>query len=157
MAAPLDFSLAGKTAIVTGAATGIGRAIAGRFIDEGMRVVIADIDQERGRAALDELSARGEARFVKTDVAKRLDVHNLVAHALDQFGEIDVLVNNAGVIHAAAFLDLAEEDFDRVLSINLKGAFLCSQAVARHMVEKVQNGGEPDCIVNMSSVNSVIW
>ena len=148
-------NLQGKTAIVTGAATGIGRAIAERFIDEGMKVVIADVDQEKGKAALGDLSARGEARFIKTDVAKRLDVHNLVAHALDQFGEIDVLVNNAGVVHAASFLELAEEDFDRVLSINLKGAFLAGQAVARHMVERVQNGGKPGAIVNMSSVNAV--
>ena len=148
-------NLQGKTAIVTGAATGIGRAIAERFIDEGMKVVIADVDQEKGKAALGDLSARGEARFIKTDVAKRLDVHNLVAHALDQFGEIDVLVINAGVVHAASFLELAEEDFDRVLSINLKGAFLAGQAVARHMVERVQNGGKPGAIVNMSSVNAV--
>ncbi|PHP66037.1 dehydrogenase [Zhengella mangrovi] len=148
-------NLQGKTAIVTGAATGIGRAIAERYVDEGMKVVIADVDQERAKAAVKDLSQRGEVRFVKTDVAKRLDVHNLVAHALDQFGEIDVLVNNAGIIHGAPFLDLAEEDFDRVLSINLKGAFLAGQAVARHMVDRVEKGGKPGAIVNMSSVNAV--
>lgn len=148
-------SLIGKIAIVTGAAGGIGYAIAERFLREGMKIVIADIDKEKGEKSETDLSAYGDVRFVKTDVSRRLDVHNLVAAAIDFFGDIDVLVNNAGVVHGADFLDLTEEDFERVLSINLKGSFLAGQAVARFMVDKVDKGGPPGTIVNMSSVNAV--
>ncbi|MCA0275734.1 MAG: SDR family oxidoreductase [Proteobacteria bacterium] len=148
--------LDGKTAIVTGAAKGIGFAIAERFLREGARVVIADLQQDDGSAAEAELEKLGKALFVRADVAKRLDVHNLVAASLDAFGDVDILVNNAGIDHKADFLDLAEADFDRVLSVNLKGSFLAGQAVARFMVEKVKSGGAPGAIVNMSSVNSVV-
>lgn len=148
-------ALTGRTAIVTGAASGIGRAIAERFLREGAKVVVADVDQDKGDRAERELSKLGEARFVRTDVGKRLDIHNLVAAAIDAFGDIDVLVNNAGIVHAGDFLDLAEEDFDRVLRVNLKGSFLAGQAVARYMVDKVKAGGRAGSIVNMSSVNAV--
>lgn len=149
---PLD----GKCAIVTGAARGIGYAVAERFLREGARVVIADIDVEGGRAAESDLAAYGEVAFVKADVARKLDVHNLVASAVELFGDIDILVANAGIIHAAGFLELREEDFDRVLAVNLKGAFLAGQAAARFMVDKVKAGGPPGAIVNMSSVNAVL-
>jgi len=148
-------ALDGKTAIVTGAAGGIGYAIAERFLREGVRVIIADIDVEKGEKALKDLERLGEARFVKTDVGKSLDVHNLVASTVDALGDIDILVNNAGIVHGADFLDIKEEDFDRVLTVNLKGAFLVGQAVARYMVEKVRNGGPAGTIINMSSVNAV--
>ncbi|MFI0842484.1 SDR family NAD(P)-dependent oxidoreductase [Mesorhizobium sp. IMUNJ 23232] len=148
--------LQGKVAIVTGAAGGIGFAIARRFLQEGCKVMIADIDMARGGKAERDLSGFGEARFCKTDVGKRLDVHNLVAAALEGFGDIDILVNNAGIVHGEAFLDLSEEDFDRVLHVNLKGSFLAGQAVARYMVDKVKGGGSPGSIVNMSSINAVV-
>lgn len=148
--------LDGKTAIVTGGAKGIGYAIAERFLDEGARVVIADIDQEQGNLAERDLARLGDARFVRADVGKRLDVHNLVASTIDAFGDVDVLVNNAGINHKADFLDVTEDDFDRVLRVNLKGAFLAGQAAARFMVDKVQSGGTPGAIINMSSVNSVV-
>jgi glucose 1-dehydrogenase len=148
---PLD----GKVAIVTGAAGGIGYAIAERFVREKAKVVIADIDAEKGARAERDLSRLGEAQFLKADVARRLDVHNLIAAAIDAYGDIDILVNNAGIVHGADFLDLAEEDFDRVMDVNLKGSFLTGQAVARHMVEKVKAGGSPGSIVNMSSINAV--
>ncbi|QDZ00013.1 SDR family oxidoreductase [Nitratireductor mangrovi] len=148
---PLD----GKIAIVTGAAGGIGYAIAERFLREKARVLIADIDPEKGGKAEADLSPLGEVRFVKADVGKRLDVHNLVAAAIDGFGDIDILVNNAGIVHGADLLDLKEEDFDRVLDVNLKGTFLTGQAVARYMVDKVKSGGTPGAIVNMSSINAV--
>lgn len=147
--------LDGKTAIVTGAASGIGYAIAERFLREGARVVIADIDAAKGTKAEGALSALGEVRFVKTDVSKRLDVQNLLTATLDAFGDIDILVNNAGIVHGAEFLDLKEEDFDRVLGVNLKGSFLTGQAVARYMVEKIGKGGSAGAIVNMSSINAV--
>ncbi|WP_419907075.1 SDR family NAD(P)-dependent oxidoreductase [Hoeflea sp.] len=146
----------GKNAIVTGGAHGIGYAIVKRFLSDGARVLIADIDEKAGEAACDELSDLGEVRFVAANVAERLDVRNLVAKALDAFSDIDILVNNAGITHKADFLDLKEADFDRVLGVNLKGVFLCSQSVAGHMVEKVKNGGDPGCIINISSINAVV-
>jgi NAD(P)-dependent dehydrogenase (short-subunit alcohol dehydrogenase family) len=150
-----DMALEGKTAVVTGAAGGIGYAIAERFLREGARVVIADIDAAKGEKALADLQKLGEARFVKTDVGRRLDVHNLVAATIDAFGDIDILVSNAGIVHGADFLDITEEDFDRVLNVNLKGVFLTGQAVARRMAERVRAGGPAGTIINMSSVNAV--
>ena len=148
-------ALDGKTAIVTGGASGIGRATVRRFLDDGVRVVLADIDEDRGEEAAKELSAYGEVRFVACDVGERLDVHNLVASTLDAFSDIDILVNNAGIVHKAEFLELTEADFDRVMRVNLKGAFLCGQAVAQHMVERVAEGDAPGAIVNVSSINAV--
>ena len=148
-------ALDGKTAIVTGGAGGIGYAIAERFLRDGARVVVADIDAEKGRQAEEDLGRLGQAQFVKADVGKKLDVHNLIAAAVDAYGDIDILVNNAGVVHAADFLDLKEEDFDRVLRNNLTGAFRAGQAAARFMVDKVKAGGPAGAIVNMSSVNAV--
>jgi glucose 1-dehydrogenase len=135
-----------KVAIVTGATQGIGLACAQRLVKEGARVMLVDIKPEGASAA----QALGEAaRFFVADVSQKADVDAMVKATLDAFGQIDILVNNAGVTHAADFLDLAEEDFDRVMRINLKSMFLCSQAAAREMVKR-QSG----CIINMSSVNS---
>jgi glucose 1-dehydrogenase len=152
----ISVSLENKVAIVTGAARGIGFAVAKRFVMDGAKVIIADVDDEAGETAADDLKGIGEATFIHCNVAERLDVRNLIAETLNAYGDIDVLVNNAGVVAGSEFLELEEDDFDRVISINLKGPFLCSQAVARHMVEKVENGGEPGCIINMSSINSVV-
>ena len=146
--------LSGKNAIITGGAQGIGFAIAHKFLSEGANVVIADIDDERGETSAKELSRLGEARFISTDVGERLDVHNLVAASMDAFGEIDCLVNNAGIIIGGDFLDITEDDFDRVLRVNLKGAFLCSQAVARQMVRRVKDQGPAGSIINLSSTNA---
>jgi glucose 1-dehydrogenase len=147
--------LENKAAIVTGGARGIGYAIARRFLEEGARVVIADIDEDAGSRAVQDLGAFGAVRFVECDVGERLDVHNLLAATVDAFGSVDALVNNAGILASGEFLDLEEADFDRVLRTNLKGAFLCGQAVARHMVERIGEGDPPGAIVNMSSVNAV--
>ena len=149
-------ALDGKIAIVTGAAQGIGFAIARRLLQDGARVAIIDVDKKRGAAAAGELAALGETMFVAADVANRLDVHNMVAAVIDAWGDIDVLVNNAGIVHGADFLDFAEADFDRVIGVNLKGAFLTGQAVARYMVEKVEKGGPAGAIVNMSSINATV-
>jgi len=145
--------LDGRTAIVTGGAKGIGLAIVRRLASEGAKVMIADIDEAAGNAAMELASSDGEVRFTVTDVSERLDVHNLVAKTIDAFGSINALVNNAGIVHTADFLDIEEADFDRVMGVNLKSAFLCGQAVARHMVEQISNGEEPGSIVNMSSIN----
>ena len=147
--------LENKVAIVTGGARGIGHAIARRFLEEGARVVIADVDEDAGSRAVQDLGAYGAVRFVACDVGERLDVHNLVATTADAFGSVDALVNNAGILASGDFLELEEADFDRVIRTNLKGAFLCGQAVARAMVEHIAEGGAPGAIVNMSSVNAV--
>lgn len=149
-------TLDGKTAIVTGAAGGIGRAICERLLREGARVVMADIDAAAGARTLADFKGLGEARFVKADVGRRLDVHNLVAATLDTFGDIDVLVSNAGITFACPFVDIPEDDFDRVMRVNLRGPFLAGQAVARFMIDKIQKGGAPGSIINMSSVNAVL-
>ncbi|MYM39975.1 SDR family NAD(P)-dependent oxidoreductase [Duganella qianjiadongensis] len=138
--------LSQKVAIVTGATQGIGLACAQRLISEGASVMLVDIKPEGAAAA----AALGErARFFAADVSQKADVDAMVAATLAAFGRIDILINNAGVTHAANFLDVCEEDFDRVLRINLKSMFLCGQAVAREMVK--QHSG---CIINMSSVNA---
>ncbi len=147
--------LENKVAVVTGGARGIGYAIARRFLEDGARVVIADVDEDRGSEAVKQLGAYGAVRFVACDVGERLDVHNLVAATVDAYGSVDALVNNAGVLVGGDFLELDEADFDRVIRTNLKGAFLCGQAVARVMVEHVAEGGAPGAIVNMSSVNAI--
>ncbi len=148
--------LEGKTAIVTGGGQGIGYAVAERFIADGARVVIADIDEDAGAEAIETLSPRGEILFAHCDVGERLDVRNTIAATLDTYGGIDILVNNAGISHSADFLSLQEADFDHVLRINLKGSFLFGQAVARHMVESIEEGGAPGTIINMSSINAVV-
>jgi len=147
-------ALDGKVAIVTGGARGIGYAIARRFLNDGARVMIADIDEKAGEVALEDLHNLGELAFVATDVGERLDIHNLIAATIDEFGDIDILVNNAGIVHAASFLDVTEADFDRVMRVNVKGPFLCGQAVARYMVDKVNRGQPAGSIVNISSINA---
>lgn len=138
--------LANKIALITGASQGIGLACAQRLVAEGARVMLADVRPEGADAA----AALGDAaRFFCADVSQKSDVDALIEATLAAFGRIDILINNAGVTHAADFLDLTEEDFDRVLRINLKSMFLCSQAAARDMVKR-QSG----CIINMSSVNA---
>ena len=143
----------GRTAIVTGAARGIGRACAERLLAEGAKVVIADIDEASGRETAQKLGPN--ARFVRCDVGDARDVANLVTLAKAS-GDIDVLVNNAGIIHSADFLELKEADFDRVLRVNLKGAFLVGQAVAKAMAAQVKAGKKPGAIVNMASINSLL-
>ena len=138
--------LADKVAIVTGATQGIGLACAQRLLHEGARVMLVDIKPDG--AAMTATLGRG-ARFFAADVSQKADVDAMIAHTLQLFGRIDILINNAGVTHAADFLDLAEDDFDRVLRINLKSMFLCGQAAARQMV--TQGSG---AIINMSSVNA---
>ena len=140
-----------KVAIVTGAAHGIGLAIAKRYVAEGARVIIADIDAAAGEAAA---RALGQVRFVATDVGDAGNAENVVAETCRAFGDLDILVNNAGIIHGADFLDLTQADFDRVLRVNLKGAFLVGQAAARRMVAQVKAGRRAGTIINMSSINA---
>ena len=156
-AAPIRFGLAGRICVVTGGAQGIGEACARRFAREGSHVVIVDVDDARGQALASEL----QALYVHGDVGCKADVDAVVAHTLTAHGRIDVLVNNAGIFKAADFLDITEEDFDAVLRVNLKGAFLMGQAVARVMAKAAPSASSSGhvsrgAIVNMSSVNSVL-
>ena len=143
----ISFGLADRVCIVTGGAQGIGEACARRFAREGARVVIADLSDDRGQALASELGAL----FVHCDVGEKAQVDALVARTLQAHGRLDVLVNNAGIFKAADFLDITEEDFDAVLRVNLKGAFLMGQAAARAMASTGAGA-----IVNMSSVNAVL-
>jgi glucose 1-dehydrogenase len=145
--------LAGKAALVTGAAQGIGLACARALASEGASVVLADVNEAAGQEAARALEAGGrKAAFTRCDVSARASVDAAVGFAVKTFGALDVLVANAGIVHAADFLDLAEADFDRVLAVNLKGIFLAGQAAARQMVKQGRGGA----IVNMSSVNAVL-
>ncbi|MDX6751504.1 SDR family NAD(P)-dependent oxidoreductase [Geminicoccaceae bacterium 1502E] len=142
----------GRAVIVTGAAQGIGRACAEAFAAEGAHVVVADLDEAKGEATVRALVEQGgSAMFHCADVGNATAAAALVDATLEWAGRLDVLVNNAGVIKTAEFLDLTEADFDAVLRVNLKGAFLVGQAAARAMV--AAGGG---AIVNMSSVNGVL-
>lgn len=141
-----------KSVIVTGGAQGIGRACVEAFAAEGARVLVADMAMdaaaETERAVTE---AGGQVRVVKCDVGDKAQVEAMIETAVTEFGGVDVLINNAGIIKTADFLELEEDDFDRVLRVNLKGMFLVAQAAARRMVE--QGGG---AIVNMSSVNAIM-
>jgi glucose 1-dehydrogenase len=147
--------LENKVAIVTGGAHGIGFAVARRYAAEGAKVVIADVDDVAGEAAASALDS-GRGLFVAADVGDRRDAGKLVEAASREFGGVDIVVNNAGIVHGADFLDLEEADFDRVLRVNLKGAFLVGQAAARRMVAQVKAGRPPGAIINMSSINAVV-
>jgi NAD(P)-dependent dehydrogenase (short-subunit alcohol dehydrogenase family) len=141
-----------RIAIVTGAARGIGLACARRLKTDGAAVVLADILDEEGMAAAKEL----DGTYAHCDVANSADVARLVETALRAHGAIDILINNAGVAAAGDFLDISEADFDRVIAVNLKGAFLVAQACAKQMVKQVKEARAPGAIVNMSSVNAVV-
>ena len=155
--ASISFGLASRVCIVTGGSQGIGEACARRFAREGAKVVIADIADAAGQALAAELGGL----FVHCDVGAKAQVDALVASVVQAHGRIDVLVNNAGIFKAADFLDITEADFDAVLRVNLKGAFLVGQAVAREMAKQDRGNVAGDrssrgAIVNMSSVNAVL-
>ncbi len=141
------FDLKDRVCIVTGGASGIGQACAERLAREGAHLVLADIDDVNGHALAKALGAA----YVNCDVGDKAQVDALVAHTMARHGRIDVLVNNAGIFKSADFLEVTEADFDEVLRVNLKGAFLVGQAVACEMAKT--GGGS---IVNMSSVNGTL-
>ena len=147
-------SLRGKVAVITGAAKGIGLACATRFALERAKVVIADINDEAGRIEAEALRGTGheDSWFQHCDVGNSAQVNELMDATLDKFGAIDVLVNNAAVLDTTEFLDIAEEDWDRIVRVNMKGYFLCAQAAARRIVQQGRGG----VIINMSSVNAVV-
>ena len=146
----LDYS--GKVVLITGAATGIGRATALAFSEQGARVVIGDIGDAAAETAAQIRTTGGDALFVPADVSDATSVQALVRAAVDRYGRIDAAFNNAGVLPPTAGLaDMSEADFDRVISVDLRGVFLCLKYEIRAMLES--GGG---AIVNTASVAGVI-
>jgi 3-oxoacyl-[acyl-carrier protein] reductase len=143
--------LQGKSAIVTGAGRGIGKAIARKFLQEGAEVFACAVDGDRLEEALGELASLGTVNGEAADVTSREEVEELVGRAGDALGRIDVLVNNAGIARYGRFLEIADEDWNDTLAVNLTGVFLCSQVAARVM--KDQGSG---AIVNMASTNGIL-
>jgi glucose 1-dehydrogenase len=142
-----------KVAIVTGSTKGIGVAVAQEFAKEGAKVVGAGRTVELGEQVVEEIRADGgEAIFVRCDISQKAQIDELVTKTVEHYGTIDIVVNNAGVNHAAEFFDITEEDWDWVMSVDLKGTFLLSQAAARVMVDQEK----PGVVVNISSVMAVM-
>jgi 3-oxoacyl-[acyl-carrier protein] reductase len=140
-----------KTAIITGAANGIGFAAAERFAREGANVILADFDAEIGRQREEELREEGlQARFIQVDVSKRESIDELVRQVLEEYGRIDILINNAGITRDSMLAKMAAEDFQKVIDVNLTGVFHCTQAVIPSMIE--QGKGK---IISTSSVSGV--
>lgn len=144
----------GRVALVTGASSGIGWATAEAFAAKGARLVVAARRKEELATLVTKIEARGgKATAVRTDVSEAKDVEHAVAHAIETFGRLDYAVNNAGIEgRFAGITDLADEDWDRVLGINLRGAFLCLKYEARAILS-CGNGG---AIVNNGSINSFL-
>jgi len=139
-----------KVALVTGAARGIGRAIAQAYAEHGASVVLGDVLVEQAQAVAEEIQAAGNAAIaLYLDVTDPQSVRQAVDRTVTRFGRIDVLVNNAGVLRPHPIVDFPLEDWDLIYRVNVRGTFLCAQAVARQMI--VQGSG--GCIVNMSSAS----
>ena len=141
-------TLSGKTALVTGAAQGIGRDIALGLASDGADVAICDVNLEAAQATAADIEAKGRKSLaVKANVASSQDVNAMVEQVVQKFGRIDILVNNAGITRDGLILRMKDEDWDLVLSINLKGAFLCTKASLKHMTK--QRSGT---IINIASI-----
>ncbi|MHB1128170.1 MAG: 3-oxoacyl-ACP reductase FabG [Bacillota bacterium] len=137
-----------KVAIVTGSARGIGKTTAKMFAEAGAKVVLVDYDGATGEKTLSEFKEQGlEAIFVQVDVTNRSQVEAMFEQTVTTYGRLDILVNNAGVLADGFLVKLSEADFDKVIAVNLKGVFNCSQAAAKVMVP--QGSG---CILNVSSI-----
>ena len=145
--------LKGKVALVTGSSRGVGRAIALAYAREGASVVVNyTANQTAGEEVIAAIKKMGgKAALVKADVSKAADAETLVHKGIDEFGGLDILVNNAGLSRPAMLLKMSEEQWDEVVDIHLKGAFLCTQFAARHMTE--QNKGK---IINVTSVAGLV-
>lgn len=145
--------LSGKVSIITGGTSGIGQATAKLFAKEGSKVVIAGRDEKRGNNLAKEINDQGhEAIFVKTDVSRSDDVQSLFNKTVEKWGRIDVLFNNAGIEIDGFVADYNEEDWDKVINTNLKGAFLCSKYAFKQMIKQGTGGS----IINNSSVLGIL-
>ena len=138
--------LPAKVAIVTGAASGIGLAVAKRFAAEGAAVMLADTSESAGVAAMEQIvAAGGRAKFVRLDVSRPDEVKQVVERTLAEFGDLHILFNGAGILTYGTVLETTLEAWQRIIAVNLTGAFLCSKAVLPHMVAKGRGA-----IVNVS-------
>ncbi len=146
---PFEIKLNGRTALITGAARGIGRAIALQLAEAGAKIVVNDLSAADCEETMREVEKRGvEAFSIAGDVTSKSQVEAMVQTICKKFGNLDILVNNAGTVVRKSAIELSEEEWDSVIDVNLKGTFLCSQAAARRMIE-MKNGGK---IINISSV-----
>lgn len=146
------FDLSGKTALVTGGAAGIGFGISYRLAEAGAAVVIADINEENAKKAAKKLRGGGwKAAFVGADVSKKGDAEAMVKYAVDTFGSLDILVNNAGIYPNIMVMQMSDEDWDKVIDINLKGVYLCTKAAAAQMIKQGKGGK----IVNITSIDAL--
>ena len=143
--------LAGRTAVITGGAQGLGLAIAEQFIAEGARVVIGDLDLAATQAAANALGGAEVAKAVRCDVTSAVDVEAMVAVAADQFGGLDVMVNNAGITRDATIRKMSEDQFDQVIAVHLKGTWNGTRAAAAVMREQGRGA-----IINMSSISGKV-
>ena len=143
--------LNGKVAIITGASQGIGSGIALKFAEEGADIVVNYCrNEEMAAAVADKIRDSGRrALVVKADVSNSADVNNMVQKVLERFNKIDILVNNAGIFMGGEIADLEEEIWDRVMGVNLKGVFLCCQAVGKYMIANKVKGS----IINIASIS----
>jgi len=145
------FNLQGQTAIVSGGSKGIGNVIALTLGLAGASVVIADIDDENGKKASEQLKNNGiESKFIFSDITKHLHVSNVVETALSQFGTVDILVNNAGILSDKFITDITEEEWDDMIDVHLKGTFLMCRAVVPHMIQKKKGK-----IINIASMGGL--
>ncbi|WP_250471402.1 L-iditol 2-dehydrogenase [Caballeronia sp. GAFFF1] len=135
-----------KVAVITGAASGIGEAVARRYLDEGAKLVVVDVKDAQGMAQRYE-NAAGRVLALEADVTRREDIERIVASAVERFGGIDILFNNAALFDMRPILDESWDVYDRLFAVNVKGMFFLMQAVARRMVEQGRGGK----IINMSS------
>ena len=143
--------LEGKGVLISGGSSGIGRAAARRFLEEGARVYVTALESDEVDAVADELRSIGWIQGSRCDVRRAEDVASVVEAADDALGGIDVLANNAGVAWKEPFLEITAESWDRMLEVNLRGMFLVAQAGARRMIRRGHSG----CIVNMASTNAL--
>ena len=148
----MEKSLEGKTTLVTGGASGIGRGTALSFAREGAKVVVVDIDEEGGNGTVDVIiKSGGEATFVTCDVSKSQDVESMVNKAVEAYGSLDCAFNNAGIGVFSTTAECSEEDWDRLMSINLKGVWLCMKYEIIQMLKQGKGA-----IVNTSSAGGLI-
>jgi len=146
------FDLTGKTAIVTGGAAGIGLGISSRLAESGASVVIADISEENAKKSAEELKSKGyKAAAVGCDVSNKSDAESAVSFAVSTFGSLDILVNNAGIYTSVLVMQMTDEDWDRVMNVNLKGVYHCVKAAAAQMISQ-GNGGK---IINITSIDAL--
>ena len=144
--------LSSKTAIVTGGAMGIGSGIAYRFAEAGANVVIADIDGQKTIESAQQFKSKGwQTLAITCDVSKADDVDKMVSETVKTFGAIDILVNNAGIFPNILVMNMREEDFDKVIDVNLKSVFLCTQRVAKQMIAQARGGK----IINITSIDAL--